>query len=634
MTFGAPFAFWFFALAAPIVGFYLMRARVRRRPVTSLLFWDQLMTQARTSPLWRQLRRWLSLLLQLLLLALVVLALGRPMLNWQTETRRPIALTLDPSVSMQAKGPDGISPWEASIQTAKRLVGQMRFFDEMTLIVASSPPRVISPWTRNKRALRQALDDLQPILEESDPHDGIRLALNLANRGDIQGETIVLTDGVWRQPAPDEWANEARWIWMNNSAIQNIGVTRFAARRSLQSASELAVFVEVQSTSPTAPDTAATPQPESDTVASNVAESVALELYQDGQLLDVIPVDTDLLNAGMPWRKEWTFNEPDGGEFEVKLALDQDGAGQDGLDLDNQATCQVEAARLADVYWVSEPNLFLDAAIKALPQVRFQRIWPPESIPALVADRNGNADAGDDSETAADQNPELWIFNQVTPDPNWAWTPENVLLIAPEGSGFWGASNDSEDESGIPTVSEWQENHPALKNLDLASVFFREALNIQPPDGSEIYASSFQGPLMYGDWNDNSSRRWMVWAFQLTATDFVYRTAYPSALANLIQTIRPLDKVSADSSLPGPTETALKQQSQLLAGDWINQTEVEGSGSGISDGEEGEAAGASSNTREVKTPWWSIFPLWWWALAAALAWLIGEWILYTRRVTE
>ena len=310
MSFGAPLAFWLFALAAPIIGFYLMRARVRRRPVTSLLFWDQLMTQARTSPLWRQLRRWLSLLLQLLLLALIVLALGRPILDWQTEKRRPIALTLDPSISMQATVPGGASPWEKSIQTAKRMVGQMRFFDEMTLILAGSPPEVISPWSRNKRALKDALDQLKPSAVEVDPHDGIRLALNLANRGDTPGKTIVLTDGVWNRPAPEDWATKVEWVWMNDESIQNIGITKFASRRSLRSSEELAIFVEVLSSSQS-------DNPDSKTSVTSKSNPVEIELYRDESLIDVVPVEWsegDIDNS-RPWRKEWRFNQPQGAKY-------------------------------------------------------------------------------------------------------------------------------------------------------------------------------------------------------------------------------------------------------------------------------------------------------------------------------
>ncbi len=629
MSFGAPLAFWLFALAAPIIGFYLMRARVRRRPVTSLLFWDQLMTQARTSPLWRQLRRWLSLLLQLLLLALIVLALGRPILDWQTEKRRPIALTLDPSISMQATVPGGVSPWENSIQTAKRMVGQMRFFDEMTLILAGSPPEVISPWSRNKRALKDALDQLKPSTVEVDPHDGIRLALNLANRGDTPGKTIVLTDGVWNRPAPEDWATKVEWVWMNDESIQNIGITKFASRRSLRSSEELAIFVEVLSSSQLDKSDSQT------SVTSNI-NPVEIELYRDESLIDVVPVewnegDEEDLETSRPWRKEWRFNQPQGAKYEARLAFPESAV--DGIEQDNRATFQTESVQTAKIFWVSEPNLFLDAAIQALPQVRFQRVWPPDTIPALIAEQ--------ENQQSTEASAELWIFHQATPDPSWNWRPANALFIAPQADGYWGKLKNQE-QNGIPTIAEWDTTDPALKNLDLGSIFFRSALNMEPPAEAKILVKSFDAPFIFGEWKQDAPNRWMVWAFELLETDFVFRTAYPSALANLLQTLRPIDSMAIASELPGSLATGLIRNKQLSTKSWTHPQTTPS-------GEEGQAPGGAEtaeansdvlegqNTKSssnVKTPWWSIFPIWWWALVAALVWFVVEWILYTRRVTE
>ena len=54
-------------LAIPVVLLFLLKARVRRVPVSTGLFWRQIFEQKQSRSLWRSLRYLLSLLAQLLL---------------------------------------------------------------------------------------------------------------------------------------------------------------------------------------------------------------------------------------------------------------------------------------------------------------------------------------------------------------------------------------------------------------------------------------------------------------------------------------------------------------------------------------------------------------------------------------
>ena len=41
MNFAVPAAFWWAALAVPIVVFYILKIRMRRIPVSTIMFWQQ-----------------------------------------------------------------------------------------------------------------------------------------------------------------------------------------------------------------------------------------------------------------------------------------------------------------------------------------------------------------------------------------------------------------------------------------------------------------------------------------------------------------------------------------------------------------------------------------------------------------
>src|SRR6202000_2141728 len=92
MKFLWPAAWSLLGLALPIILFYLIRQRLRVKSVTTLLFWENLAPKVHNLPLWRKLRRLVSLLLQLLLLALLVFALARPILPGQSEVTSAVVI--------------------------------------------------------------------------------------------------------------------------------------------------------------------------------------------------------------------------------------------------------------------------------------------------------------------------------------------------------------------------------------------------------------------------------------------------------------------------------------------------------------------------------------------------------------
>jgi len=119
-----PRALWWGLLALPIIGFYLWRFRHPRLPVAAGWLWQQALAAAPHGRAWRPWRGPLSLLLELLLLALLVWALADP--------HRPLSLTplaqrpsyaaaeagqMAAAISRQAQRPDALGeapaiwPW-------------------------------------------------------------------------------------------------------------------------------------------------------------------------------------------------------------------------------------------------------------------------------------------------------------------------------------------------------------------------------------------------------------------------------------------------------------------------------------------------------------------------------------------
>src|SRR5205814_2277083 len=89
-------------LAIPIVVFYILKIRLRRVPVSTVLFWRQIFEEKQPRSIWQHLRHLLSLLLQLIFLCLLVFALTEPFFHWEVLEARRIVVVLDNSASMNA----------------------------------------------------------------------------------------------------------------------------------------------------------------------------------------------------------------------------------------------------------------------------------------------------------------------------------------------------------------------------------------------------------------------------------------------------------------------------------------------------------------------------------------------------
>ena len=102
MSFANPTALLWALLAVPVVVFYVLKIRLKRVPVSTVIFWRQLFDEKRPRSLWQRLRHLVSLLVQMALLGLMVAALAEPFFSWEILSARRVVLVLDNSASMNA----------------------------------------------------------------------------------------------------------------------------------------------------------------------------------------------------------------------------------------------------------------------------------------------------------------------------------------------------------------------------------------------------------------------------------------------------------------------------------------------------------------------------------------------------
>src|SRR3954447_12598723 len=161
MNLANPTALLWALLAVPVVVFYVLKIRLKRVPVSTVIFWRQLFDEKRPRSLWQRLRHLVSLLVQLALLGLMVAALAEPFFSWEALSARRVVLVLDNSASMNATD---VAPSRLARakEEARQVIAGLRFRDEMALVAAGTQPRVVCGLTGHQKTLREAVDAVEP----------------------------------------------------------------------------------------------------------------------------------------------------------------------------------------------------------------------------------------------------------------------------------------------------------------------------------------------------------------------------------------------------------------------------------------------------------------------------------------
>ncbi|MGE9290662.1 MAG: vWA domain-containing protein, partial [Puniceicoccales bacterium] len=355
MSFLWPYAWIFSLLAIPIVIFYLIRTLPKRRPVSTLLFWEQIQPQLRSSPLWRKLRRLLSLLLQLLFLFLLIFLIAQPLLPWQQKEPATVVYVIDTSASMQAT--DGHS---TSIEKAREMLNtriiNLRASDEALIIAAGKTPQVLQRWTANRSLLLQSLQELQVDPDEGDLGSALDLAIHLAEQRE-EGRIVLFSDGVISDTLAYESGAPVEIVPLTSSSIPNIGITEFSARRSRLDRHTILIRLRVVQSG-----TGPTPQ-----------EPAKLELTINGQLTDVLPLAFEHENV---LEKIWRIPLKEAARIEARIL----NPSPDSIPTDNLASLVIDPVETLSVRLVSRPNPFLEAILASLEGIEATRI-APESLP-------------------------------------------------------------------------------------------------------------------------------------------------------------------------------------------------------------------------------------------------------------
>lgn len=487
MNFLSPTAFLLFGLAAPIVALYILKLRRRREPVSTLLFWEQIFREKQTTSLFQKLKHLLSLLLQLLFLALLVLALARPQFAFMTKSARQIILIIDHSASMNAL--DGtVSLLESAKQEALRMVDNLRFIDEMMVISCHTQPVIHSPFTNHQKSLRDAIESIAPTDVRTDLQPVLTVAHSVAQTKP-NPEIVILSDFhqipdplLAQQESPDTQLSDAkvRLLSVNLGEAGNVGITQFRVRKSLVNAFDYQTLLTVVN-------------------ASVEEKSFNVELYLNDALLDVRPYT---LAPGESKSELFTNFTMEGGRLKAVLDV------EDALSTDNVAYAALPKREQIPVLLVTPDNPFLENALAVDEKLDLTVAAPDQYEPGVIGY-------------------EVIIFDRYNPptlgDGNY------MFIYPPKAGAIWQIGESLE----TPIITEWERDHPILRHVYLDNVQITEAYQIQIPATANVLVRSFEDPLLLVE--EQQNRRVVFIAIDTLKSDLPLRIAFPLIIANTIQ---------------------------------------------------------------------------------------------------
>src|SRR5580693_518750 len=188
---------WFVLAGIPVGIIALYFLKLRRRPVRvpSTILWRRSLEDLHVNSLFQRLRRNLLLFLQLLAVALAMLALAGPRMKGSSGQGQRFVLLIDSSASMAATD---VAPSRlAKAKTAaKKVVTEMDADDLAMVIRFDDSAQVVSNYTGDRRALLQRIDSIEASQSTTSLREGLQVAAGLANPSKQIGEGVVASSVV------------------------------------------------------------------------------------------------------------------------------------------------------------------------------------------------------------------------------------------------------------------------------------------------------------------------------------------------------------------------------------------------------------------------------------------------------
>ena len=462
---------WGLLLAVPpaIVSLYFLKLKRHPLEVPSTYLWHRTIEDLHVNSIWQRLRQNLLLFLQLLLLALAILACLRPSWRGTKLTGDRFVFLVDNSASMSATD---IAPTRlaAAKQQVELLLEEMKSGDVAMIIAFSDRAQAVQPFTENRRVLQRKLETIQPTNRGSDLEQALRFAAGLANpsssafeKGDaaaaeaLPATLFIFSDGRVRSRPKFQMGNlEPVYVPMGMKTAKNLALSALQADFNPDKPDSLQAFVGVES-------------------YLDEGREVQINLYLNDVLLDAAKIQVPSHSAS---GADFTLDRVNRGILRAELV------DRDDLALDNQAYSVLNPPRRLKLLYVRPSNEFLDLALKT-EAVR--------KVAEVVTQTPDFLNTKEYREAAANSTFDLVFFDQCAPA-KAEWMPlSNTIFLGrtPPGDSWM-----VDPRQSLPQIIDTDRAHPLMQFIEMGNTEIAECTPLQIPSGGTRLVDSDVGPLI------------------------------------------------------------------------------------------------------------------------------------------
>jgi len=480
MSFLAPLAWAGLGISVLVAGLYFLKKRPQPFEVSALFLWPQATSKSRSA--WRWYKAPLGLLLiQLLVLILMVSSLAQPVVFTEATSAGQLAIIVDTSASMQTRMVDG-DRLKASIERAKTLVRDNPKA-EFTLVEARHHGGVVVPLTSDQKLITDALDQLEATFLGEASLASILQWVQSQDNWDTFDRAVWFSDHL---PQDLAWQDFPIEFDLVNEGIGNTAITAFTVRLQPDVTLGYEAFVKIEN-------------------MSSADLETTLSLRSFGHVISEAPIQ---VASG----KDLSFTFPLSHGVEKHLSVGFDV--QDGLSFDNERHFTFEDKFQPRVYWLGEPDAFLQQAFRVM-GVSEILPWAPETV-------LGSND--------------LLVVHQERYE---APVAGNVLLLNASWTGFLEADNAYE----VQRVKALDLTHPVLQGITPENIAVLEASTGTLPENlyTLLEADNIFGdqvPLLGVYQSEDVRMAWL--GFSLNATNLRLTVDFPILVARLLRWLVPV----------------------------------------------------------------------------------------------
>lgn len=467
---------WILPLSGVIIVLYILRMKRKDVVVPARFLWPERTDEVRANALFQKLRiNWL-LFLQLLALALIVIALARPQSLQSGLAGEVTVIVLDASASM---GATDVAPnrFFAAMETAKGIIESAGATDQIMLIEAGPVPRVVFPLSSDTSAQLHALKTVRRSDAPADTGEALRLATSRV--GEVDGSKIVLlSDGVF--PHVENFASgKSSLVYQKfgeervNLSIESLGTTEGVEGR--------AGYAGIKN-------------------CGLDQATVSLDIFADGKLIDS---QKSVIEPSKTWGKEFAVSR-ESKIIEAKIKSN------DFLPADDYAVSIINPGAKLNVLLISQGDPFLESALTLDPRVTLDKTT---TLPETEKIGSLGLSAYD-----------IVIFEGLAEQ---AVKAKGVLTLGVSGVASPVISTGrTKNFTFLDSTSS-----DLVKGVDFKSIYIENIENIKPKSIGRTIVEGTNGPLIV---TADGAKRQIFVAFAPLDSDFPLTVSFPIFISNAL----------------------------------------------------------------------------------------------------